>query len=145
VRLPARLLAASLAAAIAAGAAHAAARPVDLRRVRITDEAVFAPIGQGGAEVRLTLDPHLQRAAERLLAQSGTQEAAIVASAVRTGRTTAWATRGERDPVATAFAPSASLFKLVTASALLEGGRVTPATRECYEGGEHEIRPADLE
>src|SRR5699024_245604 len=35
--------------------------------------------------------------------------------------------------------------KIATAAALLEGGRVTPATRECYQGGEHEIRPADLD
>lgn len=145
MRPPVRLLAAALAASLSLGAAPAAARPVDLRRVRVTDDAVFAPIGPGGAEVRLTLDPHLQRVAERLLAQSGAHEGAIVASDVRTGRILAWATRGERDHVASAFAPSASLFKLVTASALLEGGRVTPATRECYEGGEHEIRPADLE
>src|SRR5262249_34848285 len=36
-------------------------------------------------------------------------------------------------------------FKIVTAAALLEGGRVTPATRECYEGGEHAIVPSDLD
>jgi cell division protein FtsI/penicillin-binding protein 2 len=47
--------------------------------------------------------------------------------------------------VADAFAPSASLFKLVTASALLEGAKVTPLTRECFDGGEHELRPADLD
>jgi cell division protein FtsI/penicillin-binding protein 2 len=43
------------------------------------------------------------------------------------------------------FAPSASLFKIVTAAALLESGRVTPATEECYAGGERAIQPRDLE
>ncbi len=143
--LPRVLLPAALAAALAIGSGTArAARDVDLRRLRVTDDAVFAPIGPGGAEVRLTLDPHLQRAAERILARSGAHEAAIVASDVRTGRVLAWATRGDRDYAAEPFAPSASLFKIVTASALLEGGHVTPATRECYEGGEHEVRPEDL-
>jgi len=137
-------LALSAALALAAGPAEAA-RPVDLRGARITEDAVYAAIGPGGAEVKLTLDPRLQRAAERLLAHSGAHEGAIVASDVRTGRILAWASRGERDYVAEPFAPSASLFKIATAAALLEGGRVTPATRECYEGGEHEIRPADLE
>jgi len=43
------------------------------------------------------------------------------------------------------FAPSASLFKIVTATALLDSGRVSPGTRECYEGGEHAIVAEDLE
>jgi penicillin-binding protein A len=139
------LLPAAFAVALALGSGTArAARGVDLRRLRVTDEAVFAPIGPGGAEVKLTLDPRLQRAAERLLARSGAHEGAIVASDVRTGRVLAWAARGDRDYADEAFAPSASLFKIVTASALLEGGHVTPATRECYDGGEHEVRPDDL-
>lgn len=130
--------------ALAAGPAEAA-RSVDLRRTRITEDAVFAPIGPGGSEVRTTLDPHLQRAAERILARSGAHEGAIVASDTRTGRILAWASRGDRDYVAEPFAPPASLFKIATAAALLEGGRVNASTRECYEGGEHEIRPADLD
>jgi cell division protein FtsI/penicillin-binding protein 2 len=145
VRPPSRF-ALALAAALSFSASAAdAAHPVDVRRTRITEDAVYAPIGPGGAEVKLTLDPHLQRAAERLLAHSGAHEGAIVASDVRTGRILAWASRGERDYVAEPFAPSASLFKIATAAALLEGGRVTPQTRECYEGGEHEIKPADLD
>ena len=144
--IPRAVAALTLAAAIGLAAAPAdAARPVDLRRTRVTEGAVHAPIGPGGSEVRLTLDPHLQRAAERLLARSGAHEAAIVASDTRTGRILAWASRGDRDYVAAPFAPPASLFKIATAAALLEGGRVNPATRECYEGGEHDIRPADLE
>jgi penicillin-binding protein A len=148
VRSPIRraLAALSLSAAIGLASAHAdAARPVDLRRMRIAEGAVYAPIGPGGGEVRLTLDPHLQRAAERLLARSGAHEGAIVASDTRTGRILAWASHGDRDYVSAPFAPPASLFKIATAAALLEGGRVTPGTRECYEGGEHDIRPADLD
>lgn len=114
-----------------------------MRHLRVTDQGVYGKLN--GAEVKLSLDPDLQRAAERILAQSGAHEGAIVASDVRTGRILAWASRGGRDFVAEPFAPSASIFKVVTASALLEGGKVTPATRACYDGGEHEIRPADLE
>ena len=134
-----------LAAATALLTGSASAAPVDLRRTRITADAVYAPIGPGGAEVKLTLDPRLQRAAERLLSHSGAHEGAIVASDPRTGRILAWASRGERDYVAEPFAPSASLFKIATAAALLESGRVSPASRECYEGGEHDIKPADLD
>jgi cell division protein FtsI/penicillin-binding protein 2 len=147
VRSPSRrfFLPLIVAAALSLPAAASAAHPVDLRHPRVTDDGVYAPLTAGGPEVKLTLDPRLQRAAERLLAHSGAHEGAIVASDVRTGRILAWASRGERDYVAEPFAPSASLFKIATAAALLEGGRVTPATRECYEGGEHEIRPADLD
>ena len=132
-------------AALALSAPEASAgKPVDLRHVRVTDDAVFAPAGPGGAEVKTTIDPRLQRAAEHLLARSGAHEGAIVVADVRTGRILAWVSLGERDYVAEPFAPSASLFKVVTASALLEA-HVSPAARECYEGGEHEIHPADLD
>lgn len=145
MRPPFRLALALVAALSFSASAADAAHTVDVRRTRITEGAVYAPIGPGGAEVKLTLEPRLQRAAERLLARSGAHEGAVVASDVRTGRILAWASRGARDYVAEPFAPSASVFKIATAAALLEGGRVTPATRECYEGGEHEIKPADLE
>jgi len=146
VRPLSRLLAGvGLAAALALGAGEASAdRPLDLRHLRVTDDAVFAPALAGGGEVKTTLDPSLQRAAARLLAHSGAHEGAIVAADVRTGRILAWASLGGRDYVAEPFAPSASLFKVVTAAALLEA-HVSPTARECYEGGEHEIHPADLE
>lgn len=95
--------------------------------------------------VRLTLDPDLQRTAERLLAGAAPHEGGIVAADPRTGRILAWATRGSGgDYVAKPFAPSASLFKLVTATALLDGGKVNVGTRQCWAGGEHSIREADL-
>jgi cell division protein FtsI/penicillin-binding protein 2 len=139
-----RLAALSLSVALVVGAATARARPIDLRRAQVGDGGVTAALGPGAQPVRLTLDPALQRAAERLLSRSGAHEGAIVASDVRTGRILAWASRGDRDYVVTPFAPSASLFKLVTATSLLEGGSVRPETRVCYEGGEHGITPRDL-
>lgn len=110
--------------------------------MRVTGEAVHGQVG--GARVKLTLDPAWQRAAEKLLARSGAPEAAIVASDVRTGRILVWASRGDKDFVTTPFAPSASLFKIVTAAALLESGRASPATQECYAGGESAISARDL-
>lgn len=142
----ARPLVTRLTLAVALGlAAPAAAAPLGVRALRVTEEAAFGAVGSSSKPVRLTLDPDLQRAAMRLLARSGAVEGAIVASDVRTGRVLAWASRGGRDYVATPFAPSASLFKIVTAAALLEGGKVTPATRACYTGGEHGITARDLE
>ena len=143
VRLFRLALSVALSSVLGLASSVVAAAPVDLRTIRVTDEAGFGRVA--GAEVKLTIDPELQRAATRILTNSSAHEGAIVASDVRTGRILAWVTRGDRDYVVAPFAPSASLFKIVTATALLEGGRVNAGTRECYEGGEHEIRPADLE
>jgi len=147
VRLfPHLFLSVALSSALTVGQAKAAPpRPVDLRHVQGSSGAMWGPAGPGGKKARLTLNPGLQKTAERLLAQSGAHEAAIVASDVRTGRILVWATRGDRDYVASPFAPSASLFKIVTASALLEGGRVNASTEECYAGGgEHAVTEHDL-
>ncbi len=132
---------------VALGSRPAAAQSsVDLRRLRVTDAGVVAAMGPGRAPAKLTLDPRWQRAAARLLARSGAPEGAIVASDVRTGRILVWASRGGRDFVAQPLAPTASLFKIVTAAALLERGDVTSGTRECYGGGgEHGITRRDLE
>jgi cell division protein FtsI/penicillin-binding protein 2 len=46
--------------------------------------------------------------------------------------------------VATAWAPAASVFKLVTTAALLESGKVTAQTRVCFNGGLHGITDDEL-
>ncbi|WP_437595536.1 penicillin-binding transpeptidase domain-containing protein [Sorangium sp. So ce590] len=136
----------ALAAAVALWIAPATASPAPpgVRKLHVEGGAVHAAVGASGKQVRLTLDPELQRAAERLLARSGAPEGAIVASDVRTGRILVWASRGKRDYVATPLAPSASLFKIVTAAALLEGGKVKVATPVCYTGGMSAITARDL-
>jgi cell division protein FtsI/penicillin-binding protein 2 len=143
-RRSSRFAAALLTFALALAPASIAASQPALRSVRVTGDAAYGQVGSN-ARAKLTLDPALQRAATRLLAQSGAPEAAIVASDVRTGRILVWATRGDKDYVTTPLAPSASLFKIVTAAALLGTGRASPATRECYAGGEHAIMARDLE
>lgn len=139
------LIAAGCAGALALTAPAAiAAKPVDLRSIRVTKTGAFARVD--GADAKLTIDPSLQRVADDLLASARVHEGAIVVSDVRTGKILAWATRGDRDYVAQLIAPSASLFKIVTAAALLDEGKATPATRACYDGGgEHEVELADLD
>lgn len=94
----------------------------------------------------LTIDPELQKVAQRLLLETKSHEGAVVLSDVRTGRVLAWASRGQEDKdyVREPFAPSASLFKVVTAVALLESGKVTPRTKQCWSGGERRIEAEDL-
>jgi penicillin-binding protein A len=143
--LPKAVLIGPLAVVVSFFCAPASAAPsVDMRRVQVVGDHATAP-GRDGAAVRLTIRPRWQRLAERLLADSRAPEGAIVVSDTRTGKIIAWATRGSgKDFVSAPHAPAASLFKIVTASALLESGRASPSTRQCYAGGEHDVREQDL-
>jgi cell division protein FtsI/penicillin-binding protein 2 len=121
---------------------------VDLTRIAIDDDGVTAPAAARRV-ARLTLDPELQRAAQRLMALHHLPEAAMVLVDVATGHLLAYASHVEhgdaRDLVAEATAPAASVFKIVTGSALVELAGVSPDARECYQGGEQKILPRDLE
>ncbi|MHB8416737.1 MAG: penicillin-binding transpeptidase domain-containing protein [Myxococcales bacterium] len=101
-----------------------------------------------GSKEPLTLDPGLQQAAERLLDGYRAPLAELVALDPSTGRILAWVRRTADDPASQgldveAF-PAASVFKLVTASALLERG-VTPEEEVCYHGGKHRLAERLLE
>lgn len=121
-------------------------RRVDMRHLKKQGGAFVAHDKASGSEVKLTLDPTLQAATEKLLEHAKAHEGAVVVSDVRTGRILVWATRGSgRDLVATPLAPSASVFKVVTAAALLETGRVHRGTKQCFSGGERKIEEDDLD
>jgi cell division protein FtsI/penicillin-binding protein 2 len=91
--------------------------------------------------------PKYQRAANRLLRDGAVAEGAIVMTDVKTGRVLVWSNYSEeaplRDLAREAFAPSASVFKIVTGAALVENG-LTPATRECYRGGKSRVDDGDF-
>ena len=91
-----------------------------------------------------SVDPRVQEIAERWLRKAAPHDGAVVLSDVKTGRILAWASRGAGDRVATAFAPSASVFKLATVSALLDSGRANAGSTACYAGGERKFELADL-
>jgi cell division protein FtsI/penicillin-binding protein 2 len=75
-------------------------------------------------------------------------EAAVVLMDVATGQLLVYASHVDRGPAhdlcSEATAPSASLFKIVTASALVEDAHLGPDTKECYSGGEQRIGASDL-
>lgn len=95
----------------------------------------------------LTLDPKLQEAAEKVLARAKAPVGAIVVMSTD-GRILALAGRRNEpnlverawDVPVTTWAPAASIFKLVTAAALVEGG-VAPDAEVCYHGG---LRSVDM-
>jgi penicillin-binding protein A len=107
-----------------------------------------------GRTARLTLDPELQKLAQKLLDESRAPRAAIVAM-TPDGRILAFAGRrteepkggkqGTSDPtlVTSVWAPAASIFKLVTASALLSHG-YDADDKVCYHGGVRSVMESNL-
>jgi len=130
-----------------------AAPTVDLDRIERVGDHYEAPLSNGKRAV-LTLDPVLQEQAEKLLDQARAPRGAIVAMAPD-GRILALAGRRTEEPkggtkgiadwhLATeVWAPAASVFKLVTASALVEAG-VAPEDKVCYHGGIRSVNESNL-
>jgi len=119
---------------------------VNFMKLRVVGHAVRAPLATSPGEAELTLDPELQKAMEKLLETSRAPEAAIVMSDVRTGRILAWASRGSSaDLVRTPRFPGASIYKVVTAGALLDGEHVFRGTSQCYSGGSKRLQLIDVQ
>jgi peptidoglycan glycosyltransferase len=120
----------------------------DIDLTRIDDRGVVATApAHGNRKAELTLVPKYQRAALGLLRGGHVPEGAVVMTDVKTGKVLVWASYVEdgaiHDVASEATAPAASIFKVVTGSALMEAG-LTPNTKQCYSGGEHSIRAADM-
>jgi penicillin-binding protein A len=119
---------------------------IDLVKMDDRGNVVTAP-GHEGRKVELTLEPKLQRAANGFLKAGRVPEGAVVMADVRTGRVLVWASNVEdgplRDIASEATAPTASVFKIMTGTALVEAG-LGPTTRQCYSGGEHGITAKDM-
>ena len=126
---------------------------VDLDKVA-RDGDVYVTKLADGRRVTLTLDPDLQELAEKLLNESRAPRGAIVVMHPD-GRILALAGRRTAEPkgaregtfdwrLATdVWAPSASIFKLVTASALVRAG-VDPDASVCYHGGVRSVLEHNL-
>lgn len=94
-----------------------------------------------------TREPDIERRLQRVLVEGRTPYAATVLLEVGTGRVIAVAehsTRGSAQGLATKpIAPAASIFKLVTTSALLQSG-VASSTKVCTHGGKTRMSPTLL-
>ncbi|HET6437646.1 MAG TPA: penicillin-binding transpeptidase domain-containing protein [Anaeromyxobacter sp.] len=102
-----------------------------------------APYGDGRAI--LTLSAALQAQLTRTLEENAVPWGATVLIEPGTGRVLAMAEHSRAEPGASglalrALAPAASIFKLVTAAALLEQG-VSPDEEVCFHGGRHRLDP----
>jgi len=102
-----------------------------------------------GGERLLTLEPTLQETLTELLASYQTPYAAVVVLEPSTGRVLAMAEHSAADPAMRGLAtkalfPAASVFKLVTATALLDAG-LSPDDVGCAHGGKRHIQARLLE
>lgn len=122
-------------------------RSLDLTKMAFDDAGATARLA-GGKIARLSIDPKLQAAAERLMGAYDLKESAIVIADPGTGRVLAYASHASsgkpRDLCREASAPAASVFKIVTGSALLAHGGLKPTTKSCYSGGRSSIQARDL-
>ena len=122
----------------------AAIDTLDLDKITRDGDHYTAPLADG-RKATLTLDPDLQELAEKLLNESRAPKGAIVVMSPD-GKILALAGRKTEEPkgstkgtfdwrIATeVWAPAASIFKLVTASALVKAG-VDPDAKVCFHGG----------
>lgn len=139
--VPSRLVAPPLATA----ASLPPERDLLLRSVEVEGRLV---VDLEGRREPLTIDLALQRQLTQVLRDYQTPWAAVVAVEPATGRVLAMAEHSEASPglrgLATrALYPAASIFKLVTAAALLDVG-VSPGEELCAYGGKRKVTAAQL-
>lgn len=108
----------------------------------------FLFVEHEGQQRQLTIDATLQRQLTEVLQTYQTPYAAVVAIEPSTGRVLAMAEHSEIDPglrgLATrALYPAASIFKIVTAAALLDVG-VSPGEELCAYGGKRKVTESQL-
>jgi cell division protein FtsI/penicillin-binding protein 2 len=102
----------------------------------------------GGRRAELALDPKLQARVSTLLREYAVPYGALVALEPATGRVLAYVSHSSANPAAGDLVldpspPAASVFKVVTGTALVEAG-VSPDTSVCYGGGMSRLQKADL-
>ncbi len=141
------------AAAWAQGVKAPATRPggaIRLDTLQRVGDSFFVATDDGG-RAELTLDPGMQDATDEVMRVFQIPYAGAVVLSIPDGRVLAMVGRSAVDPRLGAeelalhpWAPAASVFKVVSASALVESGGVTGATRTCYHGGVSSILPDNL-
>src|SRR5262245_28525560 len=153
-RLVVGLLAATVfmpsATAETTSAAVASGAPVlRAETIRLAGRRYVAELADGG-RAELTLDPRLQQSTETVLRTFQIPFGAAVVVSIPDGRVLAMVGQSAADPrlgpaelALRPWAPAASVFKVISAAALVENG-VMGSTRTCYHGGVSSILADNL-
>ena len=93
-----------------------------------------------GSKVTFTVDPDVQASLEKMLDDYNVPHSGVVLIEPSTGKVKAFVSHTEGKPVVEdlarkSLAPSASVFKIITAAALLETVGIDPEKDTCYHGG----------
>jgi cell division protein FtsI/penicillin-binding protein 2 len=140
--------------AASAAAEPGVAQPVPLSpkpsAPKLDLSALHGPLSTASATKQLTINTTLQDTANQLLDAARPMWGGVVMTEIKTGKILVWSQFNRQgaphyQQLATRLLPSASLFKLVTTSALLEETPVTVRTRVCVAGGDHAIERRHLE
>ena len=104
-----------------------------------------------GGRAELTLDPQLQEATEEVVRSFQVPYAGAVVLSIADGRVLAMVGRSAVDPelgveqlALRPWAPAASIFKVVSAAALVAEGGLSGASKACYHGGLSSVLPDNL-
>lgn len=105
-----------------------------------------------GSTVTLTIDPDLQEHVERVYARGRVPHGGVVVIEPSSGRVLAMVSynhskkRGEQIKgfARVAHAPSASVFKVITAAALMEEAKLSPDQKVCYHGGRSHLSERNI-
>jgi cell division protein FtsI/penicillin-binding protein 2 len=120
---------------------------LSLTSVTVLPRRVTAPLS-GGRTAELSLDPDIQRTATAIMERYRVPEAGAVLMDVKTGKLLAYASHVNEgapfDVNARATAPAASVFKVITSSALIESAGLHASTEQCYHGGKSQILAEEL-
>jgi len=121
---------------------------LDPRRHRVEDGVTVADLSDGSTAL-LSLDPGLQAHLTGLYEQNEVPFGAAVALDPSTGRVLAYVSHSSADPdapdqVLDASPPTASVFKIITAAALVDAG-VHPGDQTCYHGGVSRLTEDNLD
>lgn len=122
------------------------AAQVDPELAQVVDGRLVQTLADG-SQVRFTLDPAIQRAAVDVLARFQVDYGAVVAMRPATGELLAMAEYAQGRPdlrhlTLQAEGPAASIFKIVTAAALIQRAGLTLDSEICTHGGHRRV---DLE
>ncbi len=126
----------------AAGLDLSKAKEVDGKLVQVLDS---------GAKITFTVIPSVQEKLEKMYAQYKIPYGGLVVLEPETGRVLAMVSQtasNEKkigDIARKDIAPSASVFKVVTIAALIEGEGFSPSKEVCYHGGIRSLTKANIE
>ncbi|MEM1348619.1 MAG: penicillin-binding transpeptidase domain-containing protein, partial [Myxococcota bacterium] len=116
----------------------------------ILKDGIYTQQLRNGYTATISLEPSLQKPLQAYLVKNKVAHGGVVLLEPNTGRVLAMAEASSAKPAFPAFsrtphAPSASVFKVVTAAALVAEAKLTRHTQTCYHGGRSRLTNTNID